>query len=292
MLALERPHTKELSKKATCLASSHAFSVISSSSPSSSPSSSSQLHYCHPRHGGDIVKGDSSSFRMLNRNALHALHLCRAAFSLSGTASTSAAASTMGLQTPQQRILSALGASPSSSPHPLLSSGQPRSAADLHGFWKVSWVLLNQTLKSGWDYSQVSKHPHSPFTSTAVCVQASLHTAPTLCFAADNAGINPLQQMPGPAGAASPLSFVPEGAAAGSDARRTARAFARNLHISPRKLNMFASLIRGLHVEDALIQCRVSVKKSAKMCEVALSAARANAVNNHGLDGDKLRVGE
>ena len=40
----------------------------------------------------------------------------------------------------------------------------------------------------------------------------------------------------------------------------------RGTHISPQKLNDFARLLRRLHVEDALIQCEVSPKKSAKIC--------------------------
>lgn len=67
---------------------------------------------------------------------------------------------------------------------------------------------------------------------------------------------------------------------------------ARNLAISPQKLNDFAKVVRGLHVEDALIQCAVSPKKAARLVHKALQSAKANAVNNHGLQPERLRVAE
>lgn len=49
--------------------------------------------------------------------------------------------------------------------------------------------------------------------------------------------------------------------------------------------------MRRLSLEDALIQCEISCKKSARILRNVLLSARANAVNNHGLDADKLVVG-
>lgn len=39
-----------------------------------------------------------------------------------------------------------------------------------------------------------------------------------------------------------------------------ARAVLRNVAISPRKLNMFAKVVRGLPYDDALIQCEVRIR--------------------------------
>lgn len=72
----------------------------------------------------------------------------------------------------------------------------------------------------------------------------------------------------------------------------TSRATSRNLSISPRKLNDFAKVVRGLAVQDALIQCSVSPKKSAKIVEKTLLSAKANAVNSHGMEPERLRVVE
>jgi hypothetical protein len=67
--------------------------------------------------------------------------------------------------------------------------------------------------------------------------------------------INPLLQAPGP----------PE---AGKDAGdRTARAVQRGIRMSPKKLNLFMPVIRRRHIQDALAQCRASVKKAARLSE-------------------------
>jgi hypothetical protein len=103
----------------------------------------------------------------------------------------------------------------------------------------------------------------------------------------ETAGLNPLQQAPPPAAAAA--------AAAAAEGEVVpplqARAVLRGVSISPRKLNMFAKVVRGLCYDDALIQCEMSCKKSAGLLRNVLRSARANAINNHGLDADKLVVG-
>jgi len=67
---------------------------------------------------------------------------------------------------------------------------------------------------------------------------------------------------------------------------------ARNLKISPQKLNDFCKIIRGLRLDEAIMQCGVSPKKAARLVRMGLRSAKANAVNNHGLDGEKLSVYE
>ncbi len=86
-------------------------------------------------------------------------------------------------------------------------------------------------------------------------------------------GFNPLQMSPATLAGTigSPTAAVPQpvaSAAAASEPRR-ARAIARNLSISPQKLNDFATVIRRMHVQDAVLQCRYSVKKAAKIVEKA-----------------------
>ncbi|KAL4440559.1 hypothetical protein ABPG75_003560 [Micractinium tetrahymenae] len=123
------------------------------------------------------------------------------------------------------------------------------------------------------------------------------HASAAPCWAAGDEGLamNPLQQAPAPA-ASSPLGApgVPFGMVplVDSEANMTSRAVARGLAISPQKLNDFAKVVRGLHVEDALIQCSISPKKAAKLVEKAILSARANAINNHGLEPERLRVAE
>ena len=71
---------------------------------------------------------------------------------------------------------------------------------------------------------------------------------------------------------------------------RDARAISRNIAISPRKLNAFVDVVRGLSIQDALIQCRMHPKKAAGICEKVILSAKANAVNNHGLAEARLMV--
>lgn len=73
-------------------------------------------------------------------------------------------------------------------------------------------------------------------------------------------------------------------------AENEARAFVKHLRISPQKLNLVAELIRGMPVQDALIALQFSSKRIAKDVHKALSAAIANAENNHELDVDRLIV--
>lgn len=69
-----------------------------------------------------------------------------------------------------------------------------------------------------------------------------------------------------------------------------AQAILRDAHISPQKLNDFVRIIRRLHVDEALIQSEVSIKKAARFVHKLLLSARANGTNNHGLDGSRLYV--
>jgi len=104
--------------------------------------------------------------------------------------------------------------------------------------------------------------------------------------------MNPLQQVP--------VTSDQDGIAVSESVRtsfspskageKRARAILRGARIGPRKLNTFVDVLRGLHIEDALIQCRIHHKKAARMCEKLLMSAKANAVTNHGLDASKLKV--
>ncbi|KAK2078204.1 hypothetical protein QBZ16_004072 [Prototheca wickerhamii] len=70
------------------------------------------------------------------------------------------------------------------------------------------------------------------------------------------------------------------------------KGFSKNLAISPRKLNDFVKVIRGMSIQDAIIQCQVSVKKAARMCEDAIVECRKKAIEDNGADPDRLKVEE
>lgn len=72
----------------------------------------------------------------------------------------------------------------------------------------------------------------------------------------------------------------------------TATAKLMKVRTSPIKLNLVASSIRKMKVQDALIQLQFSRKRIAKDVYKCLASAIANAENNHGLDIDSLIVSE
>ncbi len=71
-----------------------------------------------------------------------------------------------------------------------------------------------------------------------------------------------------------------------------AKAIARNLRVSPQKLNLVAQLIRGKRVSTALADLEFSRKRIAGSVRKTLESAIANAENNHDLDVDDLVVAE
>jgi large subunit ribosomal protein L22 len=71
-----------------------------------------------------------------------------------------------------------------------------------------------------------------------------------------------------------------------------AMAIARNIRVSPRKLNLVAQQIRGKKVDRALSELTFSQKRIAGVVKKTLQSAVANAENNHDLDVDDLVVAE
>jgi large subunit ribosomal protein L22 len=71
-----------------------------------------------------------------------------------------------------------------------------------------------------------------------------------------------------------------------------AKAVARNIRVSPQKLNLVAQLIRGKKVATALADLQFSRKRIAVDVKKCLESAIANAENNHDLDVDDLIVAE
>ncbi|KAG6628202.1 50S ribosomal protein L22, chloroplastic-like [Carya illinoinensis] len=70
------------------------------------------------------------------------------------------------------------------------------------------------------------------------------------------------------------------------------QAVLKGIKQSPKKVNLVAALVRGMRVEDALLQLQVTVKRAAKTVYQVIHSARANATHNYGLDPDRLLVAE
>ncbi|KAF6987274.1 hypothetical protein CFC21_004931 [Triticum aestivum] len=91
----------------------------------------------------------------------------------------------------------------------------------------------------------------------------------------------------------SPLGAAEETDKTGAVVKRTkVQAIKKDIKQSPKKVNLVAKLVRGMRVEDALLQLQVTVKRAAKTLYQVIHSARANAAHNHGLDADKLIVEE
>ena len=75
-------------------------------------------------------------------------------------------------------------------------------------------------------------------------------------------------------------------------AETEAKAVARNLRVSPQKLNLVAGMIRGKKVNAALAVLEFARKRIATDVRKCVMSAVANAENNHGLDVDALVVAE
>ncbi len=71
-----------------------------------------------------------------------------------------------------------------------------------------------------------------------------------------------------------------------------AKAVARLMRLSPRKLNLVAASIRGLDVDDAIAELTFSKRRIAGDVKKVVQSAVANAENNHQLDVDRLYVAE
>ena len=66
----------------------------------------------------------------------------------------------------------------------------------------------------------------------------------------------------------------------------------RNVRISPQKLNLVATMIRGMDAEKALAALTFSRRRISDDVKKAVQSAIANAENDHQLDVDRLFIKE
>ncbi|KAE9613816.1 putative ribosomal protein L22/L17 [Lupinus albus] len=70
------------------------------------------------------------------------------------------------------------------------------------------------------------------------------------------------------------------------------QAVLKGIKQSPKKVNLVATLVRGMLVKDALMQLHLTVKRAAKTVYQVINSAKANGSHNHGLDPERLIVDE
>ncbi len=70
----------------------------------------------------------------------------------------------------------------------------------------------------------------------------------------------------------------------------TAKAVLNELRLAPRKVSLVAGLVRGRTVEDAIVILNNTPKRAAKPLRKLLESVRANAINNHNMKSEGLRI--
>lgn len=70
------------------------------------------------------------------------------------------------------------------------------------------------------------------------------------------------------------------------------KATAKNIQMTPRKVGVVASLVRGRNVADALTILEHTPRRSATPLIKVINSAKANATNNHNAKGDDLTISE
>ena len=71
-----------------------------------------------------------------------------------------------------------------------------------------------------------------------------------------------------------------------------AKAYAKYIRMSPRKINVVLKLIRGKNVGEALAILKLTPRASSPVIEKVLKSAMANAENNNKMDVTKLFIAE
>lgn len=70
------------------------------------------------------------------------------------------------------------------------------------------------------------------------------------------------------------------------------KAIAKGVRISPRKVSVVASLVRGRTVADALVILDHTPRRAATAVKKAIQSAAANAEHNHNFKPDTLNITE
>jgi len=71
-----------------------------------------------------------------------------------------------------------------------------------------------------------------------------------------------------------------------------AKAVAKYIRVSPRKMKFVCNMVRNKNVDEALTILKFYPNKGAKILEKVVKSATANAENNFSMDRDKLYVSE
>lgn len=70
------------------------------------------------------------------------------------------------------------------------------------------------------------------------------------------------------------------------------KAMSKAVRMSPRKVGVVASLVRGRSVSDAIVILQHTPRRAAQPVLKTIQSAKANADNNHDLKADTLKITE
>lgn len=73
---------------------------------------------------------------------------------------------------------------------------------------------------------------------------------------------------------------------------QTITATAKGIRLSPRKVGLVASLVRGRTVADALVILQHTAKRTALPIAKVIASAKANAINNHRMVEATLNINQ
>lgn len=70
----------------------------------------------------------------------------------------------------------------------------------------------------------------------------------------------------------------------------TVKSYTKGVDLAPRKVSIVASLVRNRTVADAIVILDHVPRRAGLPVKKAIESARANALNNHGLDANSLTI--
>ncbi|MBI3232144.1 MAG: 50S ribosomal protein L22 [Candidatus Doudnabacteria bacterium] len=73
-------------------------------------------------------------------------------------------------------------------------------------------------------------------------------------------------------------------------ASKLVKAYARDLRVAPRKVRLVTNLVKGMNVNDAMVQLQYTHKKAAPMVARLIKSAIANAKNNFSMEPEHLFI--
>ena len=173
-------------------------------------------------------------------------------------------------------------------PQGLSSFANECASASSRVYEHVRWMAAMSTSARVRSYVSATSSSSTASASASSGKDDAADARSTTASSTAGPSVSPLQRAPAPT-ASMRSSFIP-GALTDDGLSERASAVLRGAKGSPKKFGAFLRVRRGLKVEDALIQCDLSPKRVAKTVSAVIQSAIGNAVNNQGLDRDRLVI--